>query len=302
MQETQDNSWLTYAEFIDNILATRGRFACGDEYHERHHIKPKCMGGSNEEDNLIDLFAREHFEAHRLLALENPENRGLVWAWWMMAHTNNANQRDYEITAEEYEEAKKFFSKLASNNAKKYVGNKNPNYGNHKLVGKNNPMYGKKGVLNPNYGVPKSEEHKRKISESNKGKTYSEEWHKKQSESHKCKKRSKESIEKQRASISGVKNYQANQVCQYDVNDNLIKIYEYLKLASQRTGINRSGITDCCRKRHKTAGGFVWHYLYDQTCKDGTVIPGAITLGLITEEDALAKLNTEQNDYKGESE
>ena len=66
---------MTYEEFINNILETRGRFACGDEYHERHHIVPKCMDGSNDEENLIDLFAREHFEAHRLLALENSDVR-----------------------------------------------------------------------------------------------------------------------------------------------------------------------------------------------------------------------------------
>ena len=65
---------LTYKDFINNIIKVRGRFACGDEYHEKHHILPKCMGGTDEKDNLIDLFAREHFEAHRLLALENPEN------------------------------------------------------------------------------------------------------------------------------------------------------------------------------------------------------------------------------------
>ena len=63
---------MMYREFIDNILQTRGRFNCGDEYHERHHITPKCMSGANDENNLIDLFAREHFEAHRLLALDNP--------------------------------------------------------------------------------------------------------------------------------------------------------------------------------------------------------------------------------------
>ena len=71
----------TYEQFIQNILNTRGRFACGDEYHERHHIVPKCMDGGDEEENLIDLFAREHFEAHRLLALENPDNDKLVYAW-----------------------------------------------------------------------------------------------------------------------------------------------------------------------------------------------------------------------------
>lgn len=94
----------TYEEFINNILETRGRFACGDEYHERHHIVPKCMGGTNDEENLIDLFAREHFEAHRLLALENPENKKLVYAWNRICNSGNG---DYQITQKEYEEARK---------------------------------------------------------------------------------------------------------------------------------------------------------------------------------------------------
>ena len=75
----------TYQEFIQNILNTRGRFGCGKEYHERHHIVPRCIGGTNDNNNLIDLYAREHFEAHRLLALENPNNNGLTYAWAMMS-------------------------------------------------------------------------------------------------------------------------------------------------------------------------------------------------------------------------
>ena len=66
---------MTYKEFIDNILNTRGRFAIPkNEYKERHHIIPKCMGGNNEKDNLIDLYAREHFIAHKLLVEENPDS------------------------------------------------------------------------------------------------------------------------------------------------------------------------------------------------------------------------------------
>ena len=34
---------------------------------ERHHIIPKCMGGSNTKDNLILLTVREHFVCHLLL-------------------------------------------------------------------------------------------------------------------------------------------------------------------------------------------------------------------------------------------
>lgn len=118
---------MSYKEFIDNILNTRGRFACGDEYKERHHIIPRCMGGTNDKDNLIDLYAREHFEAHRLLALENPDIKGLTYAWWAMSvQTNAYTKKRYCITAEEYEEVRTYYSIILSKNMK---GNNNPFYG-----------------------------------------------------------------------------------------------------------------------------------------------------------------------------
>ena len=76
--------YMTYNEFIQDILNTRGRFNCGDEYHERHHIVPKCIDGTDTKDNLIDLFAREHFISHKLLAEENQDNYKLKYAYWNM--------------------------------------------------------------------------------------------------------------------------------------------------------------------------------------------------------------------------
>ena len=106
---------LTYEEFINNILETRGRFACGDEYHERHHIVPRCVGGTNDEYNLIDLFAREHFIAHKMLAEENPNEEGLLYAWWCMSiQTNEHTKERYQLTAEEYEEVRTKFASLMS--------------------------------------------------------------------------------------------------------------------------------------------------------------------------------------------
>ena len=41
---------MTYNEFIQNILNTRGRFGIPEgEYKERHHIIPECNGGQTEE-------------------------------------------------------------------------------------------------------------------------------------------------------------------------------------------------------------------------------------------------------------
>lgn len=100
----------TYSEFIQNILQTRGRFACGQEYHERHHIVPKCLGGDNNEENLIDLYAKEHFIAHKLLALEHPENDKLISAYNMMAFAKCPNHQRFELSPEEYAETRKIFS------------------------------------------------------------------------------------------------------------------------------------------------------------------------------------------------
>ena len=140
---------MTYNEFIDDILNTRGRFACGEEYHERHHIIPKCMNGTDAEDNLIDLYAREHFIAHKLLVQENPDNFKLVYAWHMMSTTRKNSE--LEITPEAYEEARIAYSKMLK---EKYS---DPS---------NHPMFGK----------TLSEETRKKISDAHMGKTYSDEY------------------------------------------------------------------------------------------------------------------------------
>lgn len=100
---------------------------------------------------------------------------------------------------------------------------------------------------------------------------------------------------------SGEKHHMARMVVQYNKNNNVIKIWKYAKQASnglktnENIKINDKNIIACCRGKRITAGGYQWKYLYDQTCKDGTIISGAITLGLITEEEALNILE-KQND------
>ena len=151
-----------YEEFINNIIESRGRFACGEAYHERHHIIPRCLGGTDNENNLIDLFAKEHFIAHKLLAQENPENNSLIYAWSCMAFVKGDNQERYELSAEEYDEARKAISEVMRNriitdetreNMRRASREKvqNPEYiqkqkDSHKglQAGENNPMFGKR--------------------------------------------------------------------------------------------------------------------------------------------------------------
>lgn len=47
------------------------------EYAHYHHIKPKCMGGTNEKSNLIWLTPEQHFIAHWMLAKAYPNHR--IW-------------------------------------------------------------------------------------------------------------------------------------------------------------------------------------------------------------------------------
>lgn len=175
---------ISYESFIQNILDARGRFACGEEYHERHHIVPKCLGGTNDDDNLIDLFAREHFIAHKLLAKENPENKSLIYAWHMMSVVRNSEC--LEVSPEEYEEARiAFIESITGENSLSYGKNISDEHKQKISEANKGRIFSLKhckrlseshaGKNNPNYGKSPSEETRIKLSNSNKGKTRSEE-------------------------------------------------------------------------------------------------------------------------------
>lgn len=324
----------TYDEFIKNILETRGRFGCGDEYHERHHIVPKCLGGTNDKDNLIDLFAKEHFIAHKLLARENPDNDSLIYAWNCMAFPKNNYEQRYELTPEEYEEVRQALSETLKG---KMAGENNPHYGKRhseetkRIISEkikeimktpeNNPWYGKHPTEEMLQKMRKSQrkrfsnpEEREKISRALKGKYCGENhpWFGKHHteetkqiisekmierfsnpENHpmfgkKLSDETKEKISKNHADVSGAKNPAAKPVVCIDTKI----VYGTTTIASEETNTNAMGICNCCYERSASSGGYRWRLLYDTTRKDGTIIPGAITLGLITEEEALAQLNS----------
>ena len=304
----------TYEEFIQNILNGRGRFNCGDEYHERHHIMPKCCGGTNDKENLIDLFAREHFEAHRLLALENPNNNELIYAWNCMAILNNDRQNRYMITPEEYEERRILFHIAIS-------GENNPNA---KPVINLTTMkvYPTAGIAEKETGVDANvirmcctgdrqtaggyiwrdynddvkekianqyafptikevtEEKSKKISNLQKAK-YSDVGERiKLSQIIKKAYENPEYRQKQSAAKMGAKNFMAMPVICVETRH----LYEAIAVAGRQTHINKECIRLCCHGVNKTAGGFQWKFIDDVKNKNGEIIPGAITLGIVTKE------------------
>ena len=172
-------------------------------YYENHHILPKCLGGGNEENNLVLLTAREHFICHKLLTFIYSHNRGIVLAFHRMLFSKNgyiANSKDYEYllklfrdtpmseeTKQKIKEKRKFQPKTIGWHHTEE--SKNINRIKHLKENLTSEMLLK-------MKKPKSKEHKKKLSEANLGFKVSDETKKKISESHKGIKHTEESKKK----------------------------------------------------------------------------------------------------------
>ena len=63
-----------------NLLIERAKTRSISGYTEHHHIIPKCMGGADTKDNLVELTHREHYIAHQLLMCMNPGVASFVYS------------------------------------------------------------------------------------------------------------------------------------------------------------------------------------------------------------------------------
>lgn len=81
-----------------------------DGYKERHHIIPKCLGGSNDLDNLVELTAREHFICHLLLIkmVEGNVKHKIVYAAWQQSRPSK--YKEVKVTSRIYEMLRKQMS------------------------------------------------------------------------------------------------------------------------------------------------------------------------------------------------
>jgi len=90
---------------IYNQIIERAKERILEGYKEKHHILPKCLGGSNDKNNLVELTAREHFLCHRLLCEIYPKNDKLWYALFLMAIGKNRHSKTdpYKISSRTYE-------------------------------------------------------------------------------------------------------------------------------------------------------------------------------------------------------
>lgn len=73
-----------------NMLIKRGRNRLLSGYTEKHHIVPKCLGGTDDKTNIVSLTPEEHYLAHLLLVKMYPKCSPLVNAAVIMTthHTS----------------------------------------------------------------------------------------------------------------------------------------------------------------------------------------------------------------------
>ena len=93
------NTWHTKVYLA---IVQRAEERTPEGYVERHHIVPKCMGGSNDATNIVALTAREHFICHLLLIRMSPaEYRAkLVYAAWQQSRP--AKHKTVKVTNRTY--------------------------------------------------------------------------------------------------------------------------------------------------------------------------------------------------------
>lgn len=90
-----------------------------DLYGEKHHIRPKSLGGCNSKSNIVRLTAREHFIAHLLLvkmfAIGTPERRKMLYAVYRFQKGNSEQQK---ITSRLYDCLRSEYSSVLSEQMK----------------------------------------------------------------------------------------------------------------------------------------------------------------------------------------
>jgi hypothetical protein len=123
---------MNYEKIYDRIIkkaVLENRKKSKDQYFERHHIIPKCLGGSNEKENLVLLTAREHFICHRLLCEIHPYNKKLWYALDAMLILNSdrnytIGSRLYSIVKENIRECKSEFLRINNPMKAEHLRNK----------------------------------------------------------------------------------------------------------------------------------------------------------------------------------
>jgi len=222
---------------IYNQIIERAKSRILEGYKEKHHILPRCLGGGDEGENLVELTAREHFLCHMLLCEIYPNENKLRHALFLMSiGKQKVKEKTYVISSRVYERLKIEYSKMLTG------------------VSQSEETKKKKSKNMKKIWASKSEEEMSEIGQkrwetrkkNGTDKVTSEQAH----NISKALKGRKITWDRKRSKV----------ISQYDLENNLIKEYKSQNQASRETGVRQGDISACCTGKQKTAGGYVWKF------------------------------------------
>ena len=149
---------MEYMRIYDQLIEKRRRepLSRADGYVERHHIVPRSEGGSDDETNLVNLTAREHYVAHLLLAKIYDDHK--MWnAIWRMT-TGWIGKNCHMFSSRTYARIRENFVKVKTGT-------------HHSIEARRKMSLSKKGMTAWNKGKHWSAEARRNMSTSHRGKT-----------------------------------------------------------------------------------------------------------------------------------
>lgn len=135
---------MDYQRIYDQLVESRKHRGVKKEVgFEVHHIIPRCLGGSNDDSNLVKLTIREHYIAHWLLCKIHPTEAKIQYAFWCFLRDPRGHRT---ITSRMYENIKFQYTAFKRWHIKTY----NPGRTEHsrskaraRMRGEGNPMRGK---------------------------------------------------------------------------------------------------------------------------------------------------------------
>lgn len=149
---------MNYALIYSSLVSRARSRDMIDGYFETHHIIPRCIGGTDEQNNLVKLTPEEHRVAHLLLVKIYPGNLKLIYAANMMTNRTKNNK--------EFGWVRRKFADLDS---KLKLGKSRTAESIEKQRLTIAEKY-KNGFISPNLGKKLSKEHRDAISKGNTGK------------------------------------------------------------------------------------------------------------------------------------
>ena len=115
---------MDYSKIYDNLMYDARKYPKSEIYKEKHHIKPRCLGGEDSSENIILLTARQHYLAHWLL-YKMHKTSALVHAWNCMSvigKGQDARHQNSHLFEYCKKQRKQFLSKQYSGEGNNFYG------------------------------------------------------------------------------------------------------------------------------------------------------------------------------------